>query len=100
MWFIIDAEGNRKEAFQGKRSALAHLAEYGEGYSIIEVASCPLQKLRKDKELTQEALAKESGASLRIIQAIECGYRDINSCRVDIAHKLATVLDCKIEDLL
>ncbi len=59
-----------------------------------------LKRIREERNISQSKLAGESGVSLRIIQYYEQDYKDINKAQGMTLHKLATALDCKIEDLL
>lgn len=56
-----------------------------------------LKKIREDKGLTQEQLAKQSGISSRMIQKYESGG---SRPRYDAAEKLAQALDISISELL
>lgn len=59
-----------------------------------------LKKIRKEKNLSQSALAELSGVSVRMIQHYEQGQRAIDKASVETIYKLAKTLQCKIEDLL
>lgn len=59
-----------------------------------------LQKIRKNKGLTQAQLSELSGVSLRMIQYYEQGYKDINKAQAIVLYQLAQVLECTIEELL
>ena len=59
-----------------------------------------LAQIRKEKNLTQSQLAKAAGVSFRMIQYYEQGKKDINVASAITLYKIATVLDCKVEDLL
>lgn len=100
MWFIIDQDGNKKEAFRSRHEAYAHLLEYGDGYDVQEVASCALQEKRREHNMTATDLAEASGVSVKSIRAFECGFRDIRMARVEMVLKLANALDCTIEELI
>ena len=56
-----------------------------------------LKKIREDKGLTQEQLAKQSGISARMIQKYEYG---VSRPRYDAAEKLAQALEIPISELL
>jgi transcriptional regulator with XRE-family HTH domain len=59
-----------------------------------------LKKIRTGKNLSQEQLSIKSHVKLRLIQAYEQRYRNINKANGDNLSRLATALGCKIEDLL
>lgn len=59
-----------------------------------------LQKLRIEKELSQNDLAVKSGVTLRAIQCYEQQTRPIDGARLGTLCDLAATLDCKIEDIL
>ena len=56
-----------------------------------------LRRLRIERELTQEDLAKKSGVSARMIQNYELGT---SQPRMGTAEKLATALEISVNDLL
>lgn len=56
-----------------------------------------LKKIRENKEMTQEQLAKRSGISRRMIQKYESG---IARPRYDAAEKLASALELPVSGLL
>lgn len=57
-----------------------------------------LREKRKEKHLTQAALAKMVGASTRTIQSYELGQR--NPANMDTVQKIADALDTTVEYLL
>lgn len=59
-----------------------------------------LQRIRKEKGLSQSQLATLSNVSIRLIQTCEQGNRDINKAQADNLYKLANALNCAMEDLL
>ncbi|WP_300857098.1 helix-turn-helix transcriptional regulator [uncultured Clostridium sp.] len=59
-----------------------------------------LARIRKEKGLSQGELIKLSGISKGAILKYEIGARDINKANGTILFKLATTLNCKMEDLL
>ena len=59
-----------------------------------------LKRIRTTKGYSQKQLAELSGVSLRAIQTYEQRQKDINKAQSDSLHRLAKVLDCKMEDLL
>lgn len=59
-----------------------------------------LAEIRKSKYLSQNELVRASGVSRSLITKYEIGARNINKASGEILLKLATALNCKIEDLL
>lgn len=59
-----------------------------------------LQRQRKQCGLTQKELAEKSGVKLRTLQQYEMKAKDINKASVSTILALASVLSCKIEDLM
>ncbi len=59
-----------------------------------------LAKCRKKTELSQEELAKRAGISVETVCAYEQGKRDISKAQYRIVKKLASVLDCKADDIV
>lgn len=59
-----------------------------------------LQYVRRAIDISQSELAKRSGVSIRTIQALEIGARDIDKASVVTVLKLAQALGCKIEDII
>lgn len=59
-----------------------------------------LKRIREENNVTQIKLAEVSGASLRMIQHYEQGYKDINKAQGITLYKIAQALECKIEDIL
>ena len=59
-----------------------------------------LKRIRQDNKLTQNQLAEKSGVNVRMIQHYEQGSKPINSAESLTVYKLATALDCPMEDLL
>lgn len=59
-----------------------------------------LKFYREEKGLSQSQLAEKSGVSIRVIQAYECGARDINKASVITALELAEALDCDIYNII
>ena len=51
---------------------------------------------REDKKMTQKELADRSGVSMRLIQAYEQGYKDINKAQVVTVLNLAEALDVDV----
>lgn len=59
-----------------------------------------LKFMREDKGMTQSSLSEQSGVSLRLIQAYEQGYKDINKAQVITVLQLAEALDCDVYDII
>lgn len=59
-----------------------------------------LRSYRAEAGMTQAALAKSSGVSLRSIQQYEQRKKDINHAQARSVWNLAKALDCRMEDLL
>lgn len=59
-----------------------------------------LQRQRKQCGLTQKELAEKSVVKLRTLQQYEMKAKDINKASVSTILALASVLSCKIEDLM
>lgn len=59
-----------------------------------------IKKMRKAAGLTQKELAEKSGVKLRMIQAYEQGYKDINGASVVTALNIAKALKCDVKKIL
>lgn len=59
-----------------------------------------LKLFREREKLSQSQLAKKSGVNLRLIQAYEQGYKDINKAQVITVLKLSEALKCDIYEIL
>lgn len=59
-----------------------------------------LKTIRTKRKLTQEQLSLLSGVNLRTIKSYEQGENDILKAQGETLLKLATTLDCSVEDLL
>jgi len=59
-----------------------------------------LQDKRKASGMSQSELAKAAEMSVRTLQALEVGARNIDKVSVLTALKLARALGCSIEDIL
>ena len=59
-----------------------------------------LQLRRQGAGMSQSELAKKAEMSVRTLQALEVGTRNIDKVSVLTALKLARALDCNIEDIL
>ena len=60
----------------------------------------PLKYYRLRKGISQRELSVISGVGLRLIQHYEQGFRDISRAQAMTVCKLASALDCTVEDLL
>lgn len=59
-----------------------------------------LKTLRRQRRLTQEALAVRAGVSLNTIRAYERRSKDINKAQADILRRLSKALGCDMEALM
>ena len=59
-----------------------------------------LQDKRRASGMSQSELAKAAEMSVRTLQSLETGARNIDKVSVLTALKLARALDCSIEDIL
>lgn len=59
-----------------------------------------LKRIRKEKNITQGALAERAGVSLRTLQDYEQGQKDINGARGITLYRLSEALNCDMRDLL
>lgn len=59
-----------------------------------------LQKIRKERNMTQKELSDLSGVSLRMIQLYEQRQNDINKASGSVINKLAWVLNCNFYDIM
>lgn len=59
-----------------------------------------LKEIRSKRGFSQSQLSKHSNVSIRTIQKYEQGSLDINKANGETLYKLATALDCRMEDLL
>ena len=59
-----------------------------------------LQLLRQGAGMSQSELARKVEISVRTLQSLETGARNIDKVAVLTALKLARALDCNIEDIL
>ncbi len=60
--------------------------------------SSKLEKIRKQKGISQRRLEELSGVAQQRISQIECGKARLNT--VDVAQKLAVALNCNVSDLI
>lgn len=59
-----------------------------------------LQMIRNGTGMSQSELASKAEMSVRTLQSLETGARDIDKVSVLTALKLARALGCSIEDIL
>lgn len=59
-----------------------------------------LQEIRLSKGMSQSQLAERADVKLTSIQKYERGARDINKATAEILYKLATALECSMEELI
>lgn len=59
-----------------------------------------LQDKRRASGMSQSELARKAEISVRTLQSLETGARNIDKVAVLTALKLARALDCNIEDVL
>lgn len=59
-----------------------------------------LQRIRKEKGLSQSELAKKSNVNLRMIQKYEIGVKDINKASALTVYNLSVALGVSVPDLL
>ncbi len=59
-----------------------------------------LKFMREMTGMSQSALAEKSGVSLRLIQAYEQNYKDINKAQVITVLSLAEALECDVYDII
>lgn len=72
-----------------------------QGYKVSGTPQISKLKLiRIQKGMKQAELSEASGIPLKCIGNYEQLRRDINHARVDIVYRLATALDCQMEELL
>ena len=59
-----------------------------------------LQRIRKERGLSQSELSKLSDVPVRSIQAYEIGTKNINGCAALTVYKLAKALGVRSEEIL
>lgn len=59
-----------------------------------------IKRIRKEKGISTSELSERSGVNVRMIQFYESGYKNINKAEALTVYKLATELNCTVEDLL
>ena len=79
---------------------ISKFVEIADGRIREHFRDTKLKRLRKTYGLSQAALAKRSGVTLRSIQMYEQRQKDINKAGVEGLYRIARVLGCNIEDLV
>lgn len=59
-----------------------------------------LKRIQKEKGITTTELSERSGVNIRMLRYYIAGYRDISKAEALTVYKIATVLNCTVEDLL
>lgn len=59
-----------------------------------------LQKVRKNRNLSQTQLANKAKVNVRTLQYYEQGAKLIDNAKLDTILRLCMVLNCNIEDIL
>lgn len=59
-----------------------------------------LKRIREDKNITQKELSERSGVNIQMIAKYEQGVKDINKAQGTTLYKIASILNCRIEELL
>jgi len=59
-----------------------------------------LQEVRKEKKLSQNGLAENTGLNLGTITKLEQGQRNINKAELSTLLKLCLALNCRLSDIL
>lgn len=59
-----------------------------------------LQRIRKEQGLSQSALARKSGLSVRLIQDYEQGHKNINRASADTVRTLSEALCTTMESIM
>ena len=59
-----------------------------------------LQRIRKEKGISQSELSKISDVNVRMIQKYEIGEKDINKASALTVYKLSLALEVNVSDLL
>ena len=81
----------------------ADISKFAEVMDSIRVERRPetnLKRIRSSYGVSQSELARDSGVSLRSIQMYEQRNKDINKSQSETIWNLASVLGCRMEDLL
>ena len=81
-----------------------HEADINKSYEVLDehfnCSESKLKRMRKQRGMTQEKLAAESGVSANTIKAYERKSKDLNKAQIDIVIRLAKALQCEISDLV
>lgn len=59
-----------------------------------------LQRIRKERGLSQSQLSRLADINVQNIQFYESGQRDINKAQVNNVYKLSRALNVKMEDII
>lgn len=59
-----------------------------------------LQAARQAAGMTQAQLARAAGISVRVLQAYECGARDISGAKLATLLKICGALRCTLQDII
>lgn len=59
-----------------------------------------LQRIRREQGLSQSALARKSGVSVRLIQDYEQGHKNINRAYAETVRSLSAALDTTMEKIM
>lgn len=59
-----------------------------------------LQAARQAAGMTQSQLARAAGISVRVLQAYECGARDISGAKLATLLKICGALRCTLQDII
>ncbi len=59
-----------------------------------------LQRMRKNRRMTQKSLSEKSGVNLRTLQQYELGAKDINRAAGETLFALSRTLGCRMDELL
>jgi len=92
------AEGNYEPGFYEIVDE-DHGTIYSDYYGLNKMGG-NLKAMRNRRGISQAELADKSGVSLRLIQAYEQGYRDINEAQVMTVLNLADALRCDVRDII
>lgn len=88
-----------EERLKAEREANPNIIEIdGKAFDIRYIKR--LKLYRAKAKLSQSQLSKLTGINLRMIQFYESGFKNINHAHADTVCKLATALNCKMEDLI
>lgn len=59
-----------------------------------------LKRILKEKGITSTELSERSDVNIRMVRYYINGYKDINKAEALTVYKIATALNCTVEDLL